>query len=275
MKKTTWDTMRRSLILVGIFSLCLAIAPMVALAFSESEDNDQDGFHNDDEDSGITIITSTGSKTYETDKNKKTIFVAIVDNSNLLEEVESDLGQDVDWLAYLKNGGLGYEVVELSGDEVDAQRNLKATLTPGTVQKAARVIINANPDSPIAGQANQGENLVDGLDEATVYVARIRNYVEKIYTDNDLPINDSIIIKYIQHTIAHEIGHTIGCRTQYSSSYGYHYAPKTKVIMDQYIWYKVKKDKVTKEPIKVVWKIGTQFSQESIEGARLASTSQP
>ena len=150
----------------------------------------------------------------------------------------------------------------LTGPQVRADRKV----SPDFDQKAVRVRISCDPNGGIAGQANYGTP--NDLDEAVVYVTRIINYVNSVYEDNGITkpanITTAIINKYIRHTIAHEIGHTLRCAPGYNLSYGYHFAPKTRVMMDQFVWCKPKRAKD-----KVVWKIGIVYSQPSIDSAAL------
>jgi hypothetical protein len=180
---------------------------------------------------------------------------------------------------------------------------LDRTVFSGSTQKAVMVTESRDITSwDVLGISNTG--LPGGLDQTTIYTDRIKNAIMKAcgctgtysvaagapyyglnctaaigstygttkcadstgVSDNVSSSAYNLTNKYIQHTIAHEIGHVLGpLAPNYDANYGgYHYMPGTNVIMDQSIYYTYSKSTNT-----TTFYIGVDFTATDKSAAHL------
>ncbi len=206
--------------------------------YLKTADRDGDGFSDYDECNGITFAgtrgTFPGSNSTTTgradrlDAGSRDLFVILVPATpsnfpdNPLEFVSNPQAQ----------GGLGVTVHVISPAQADNTRQVSLQST----QKAVRVAESLDTSNPTLLGSTSSCGTPNGLDLTTIYTARIKNFVKSI--NPGAP--QSLIDTYIKHTIAHEIGHSVGpLAPVYNSNYGgYHYKTGTKVILDQSVYYK-------------------------------------
>lgn len=209
--------------------------------YSKTGDRDGDGFSDYDECNGITFAGTVGGtfpgsnstttlRTNRLDPGSRDLFVIMVPATpsyfpgNPLEFVSNAQAQ----------GGLGVTVHVLSSEQADNNR----FVTSSSRQKAVRVTESLDTSNPTILGYTSSCGTPNGLDLTTVYTARIKNFVKSVYPGAP----QSLIDTYIKHTIAHEVGHSVGpLAPVFNSNYGgYHYKTGTNVLMDQSVYYKGK-----------------------------------
>jgi hypothetical protein len=280
-------------VLILISALALAVLPIQApvhaavdcskVISTSTTDSDLDGFTDFEECNGImlagnlfpgrTIINPATNSAYaradRLDPDTKDVFVILVQADggyfrllpNPLQYVSNPVSQ----------GGLGITVHQISKSQVLSGTVRNATST----QKAAMVTesLDAKSTNPL-GFSNTGTP--NGLDLSTIYTQRINNFIKSACgsaygTSNcadssgvyDTTNNLALTLKYIQHTIDHEVGHVLGpLAPVYNAKIGYHYVSGTNVIMDQSVYYTSKGGKVT-------FYSGTTYTSADQSGVKL------
>ena len=235
MKKRQRIKTKVGLAFLTVAALALAMVPTGAKA----QDADLDGFTDQQEMDGITLMDGT---IITTDPTIPDLFVILVQATpsnfpaNPLEFVSKPQA----------NGGLGIVTHEIPYDPA----NLDRYVSPNSLQKAVRITENLDPQGIILGYANQGTP--NGLDEAIIFTERIKNHVISTCTGADPCIDSAgnagqgLIDTYIKHTIAHEIGHMTSLAVEYNRRFGgYHYKSGSEVIMEQAVKYTDKQGTVT------------------------------
>ena len=116
-----------------------------------------------------------------------------------------------------------------------------------------------NTDDPtVLGSSTCG---TPDQDLGTVYTKRIIDHI----TDVTGSADSALVNKYIEHTIAHELGHMVGpLAPVYNANYGgYHYASDANdQIMDQAVY-------VTGADSAAVFYIGTSYTSADQAGIKL------
>jgi hypothetical protein len=231
------------------------------------------------------------------DPDHPDLFVVLVSNPTSTLMPTNPLQYFTTAMGY--NGTTGMIIHQLNVTKAPLDR----TVFSGSTQKAVMVTESRDTTSwDVLGISNTG--LPGGLDQTTIYTDRIKNAImkacgctgtysvalgapyyglnctastygtascvdstglyDKITTGSN-PTYD-LTNKYIQHTIAHEIGHVLGpLAPNYDANYGgYHYMPGTNVIMDQSIYYTYSKSTNT-----TTFYIGVDFTATDKSAAHL------
>lgn len=254
-EKEVINSMKRKMTILMLF-IMLVITVLVAqtpayavvnCAAATSADADSDGYTDIEECAGLTLLDGTvvpncGAGTGPVgclNPDAKDLFVIIVPAtpSSLLPSNP---------LAYLSALGITTHTITV------AQAGTDRSITSS--QKAVKVTESLDTSETILGIANYGTP--NGLDLATIFTARIKNFVtskctaagittcKEYYTG--LTVMDDIINHYMKNTIAHEIGHITSLTSTYNSRFGgYHYKTGSGVVMEQSCEYTSKVSTVT------------------------------
>lgn len=173
----------------------------------------------------------------------------------------------IDPLVYLRT--MPINIHQITAGQSNTDRTIIGT------QKAARITEDVTAYDPTQTNVVLGfswEGTPNTRDDATVYTGRIKGFLETTCgcqpltscasgkcCDTTGVCNMDLFYKYVQHTIAHEIGHLLKplapvSQRDYQNFGGYHYKPGTGAIMDQSVSYTIKSGKAT-------FNIGTTFTQ--------------
>jgi hypothetical protein len=156
-------------------------------------------------------------------------------------------------------GGLGIETHLIPATD---DRQVTAT------QKAARITESLDAKGEILGVAQYGTP--NGLDLATVFTERIKNFVNaqcagatSCTSSTGVSGAAAVVQLYIQHTFAHELGHMLKLAIDYNRRFGgYHYKSGSQVVMEQSVVVSSKAGRVT-------FLISTQYADPDKVGAAL------
>jgi hypothetical protein len=239
-------------LMVSFFPLVFHQSPVWAVC----PDSDNDGFCDTLESSSSNFYyngTAVPPGTFNS--NTRDVFVVIKPASG------SNYFSGITYLAYLVGlPSITFHVIPATyiNDNINDPINDRLVIS-GSTQKAIRIVedLGTGGDTNIMGISSCGTP--NGDDSATIYTQNIMTMLKGIYGSN--PIPDSVRISYIQHIIAHEIGHMIGplAAVAYSTKLGgYHYAPGSGNVMDQSVQYK-----------NANWTIGTTFTTADKNGIKL------
>jgi hypothetical protein len=199
-------------------------------------DSDNDGLSNAQELDGITLFDGTFfpgknsgfPRDQRLDPDSRDLLVILVPAAG---GYFSSLQNPLDWLQYitqsLSAGGLPIAVhaIYLPQDQSDRFVSLSSA------QKYVRVTeVLDTSNSLLLGQS-EGVGTPNGMDNTKIYTNNIRNTVYKITGNYDLANT------YVKHTIAHEVGHSIGpLRKDYVANCGgNHYCTSTSTKNPHYI----------------------------------------
>ena len=234
--------------LLLLVALAFAIVPSQATA--QDSDSDLDGFTDQQEMDGITLMDGT---VIPTDPTTPDLFVI------LRPATPSNFPTNP--LAFVSRpqaeGGLGITTHEITPLQAGADR----TVSSASPQKAVRITENLHPEGIILGYANQGTP--NDLDAAIIYTEHIKSHVNSVYGEVGTSPPVGLIDTYIKHTIAHEIGHMTSLAVDYNSRFGgYHYKSGSEVIMEQAVKYTEKKGIVT-------FYMSTEYAEPSQDGLLL------
>jgi hypothetical protein len=247
--------------------IMLAIVPATVHAAFDctvagSGDYDNDGFTDTQECTGITLAdgstiegaNSSASIARENrlDPETKDLFIIVVPLAN--GSLMANAGNLItDPTATLANVGITAHILMGSFWAMSEDRTVAQS---GSAQNAVK--ITEDPD----GTLKSGRNYLpfgdshygtpNGLDGATVWTQRIKNYVETVACPNaGDPCTDAVsgangtgavVNAYITNVIAHEVGHVMELTNVSISKYnGNHYAPGSDTVMEQSIVYKTSK----------------------------------
>jgi hypothetical protein len=172
------------------------------------------------------------------------------------------LTTDINPLAYI-SGGLNIQVHVIPSNQINDSINEPINdrlVVRGSNQKAIRITEDLTDGGDPNNMGTSSCGTPNGDDSATIYTQNIINMLTGIY-GSETQIPNEIRIKYIQHVIAHEIGHMIGplAAVKFSSKLGgYHYTPGSGNVMDQSVQYKGN-----------AWTLGTIFTTADQSGVRL------
>jgi hypothetical protein len=268
MKKSQKINTKAGLGLLMVAALVLAAFSTQAWALvdcaaspSNVADHDGDGFTDAQECGGITLYHDGSTLTMN--PNNPDLFVILIPATpsnfppNPLEFVSNPI----------TSGGLGLTTHLIPPASARSDR----LVSPDSPQKAVRITENLHPEGVILGYANQGTP--NDLDAAIIYTEHIKNHVETVcaeegttYCRNSVPFADgpaAIILIYIKHTIAHEVGHMTMLAVEYNRRFGgYHYKAGSEVVLEQAVKYTSKKGKVT-------FYISTDYAEPSQQGVQL------
>jgi hypothetical protein len=234
------------------------------------------------------------------DPDYKNLFVVLVSNPTNTLLPASPLKYLTDEIGYSSTNPSGMIINQIKVSKAPLDR----TVFTGSKQKAVMVTEGRDTTSwDVLGFSNTG--IPSGLDQATIYTDRIKYAImtacgctgtysvsagppyyglncssgsygtDKCKDSTGLydsintttkTYNYNLTNKYIQHTIAHEIGHVLGpLAPNYDANYGgYHYMPGANVLMDQSIYYTYSKSTIT-----TTFYIGTNFTASDKSAARL------
>lgn len=138
------------------------------------------------------------------------------------------------------SGGLEIATHRILATQVKtAPRNVTAT------QKAVKVSESSNVTSTtVLGTSTYGTP--NGTNNVIVYTKRIQAFIDSVCTSGITSCTDSsgqatdkaaVAIRYIKHTIAHEVGHDVSLTRTSNAAYGgYHYATGTNTVMEQSVY---------------------------------------
>jgi hypothetical protein len=176
--------------------------------------------------------------------------------------------------------GLGIVVHQITSSQVKKGSSTGRTVNfPNSNQNAVKVTDSPDMtgDLNLLGFSNTGTP--NGLDLSTIYTQRIAYFIQTVcgnlYGSSNCAAStgeygDALVQKYVLHTVNHEVAHTMGpLAPNYSSTYGYHYAPSSTSpsIMDQSVCYKTISSGST--VTSVTFYIGTAFTPADQAGVRL------
>jgi len=285
MKKAKDLKLKMVLCLTVLIILALSIPPMQALA----QDADLDGFPDSLEISGFALYDGTfyppctsnpPDRSTCVDPATRDLFVILLKGDNPMNPTYG-LGPSLipaNPLEFLSNprtaGGLGVATHIILPGKVSPQYPYPdRTVTPSSSQKAVRVTESLDPSSDKLG-VTTGQGM--GMDESTVYTAKIKSFIisvcgttnfdsgSTLCKDSTGLTGQALLDKYIKHTIAHEIGHSLSLTGKSVKNYGgYHYNATDKVEMSQSVYYT--KDSQTG----VIFYIGTGFISTDQSGFKL------
>jgi hypothetical protein len=236
--------------------LAWAVAPDVAraqVAFdcaqaSSTVDFDADGLFDRQECDGLPLpsgvrfpscVGSTLPRSACLDPRSRDLFVMLVRAA-----AGSNLPNDP--FVFVKRpqeqGGLGIETHLIPPTD---DRQVTAT------QKAVRITESLDANGEILGVAQYGTP--NGLDLATVFTERIKNFVNgqcagatSCTSSTGASGPAAIVELYIQHTFAHELGHMLQLALEYNRRFGgYHYKSGSEVVMEQSVVVSSKGGRVT------------------------------
>jgi hypothetical protein len=231
---------------------CLTVSP------TSKTDTDGDGFTDYDECRGITFAgggtfpgkNTPGRPTVRSqylDPDTKDLFVIVVRITPTLMPPKPTNAEDVAyWFEFVSNPvgqstgqfGLGFAVHEITSTQAPNRTVCPATgpnacqiptnPTPQTArQKAVRVTESPDQTADNILGYTSGCGTPTGPDLTTIYTKKIYNLLSSIGQLSQLDL-------YIKHTIAHEIGHTVGPLAPVS---GYHYeSANNNLIMDKSVY---------------------------------------
>jgi hypothetical protein len=251
------------------------------VSLTSKTDADGDGFTDYDECIGITFFGGgafPGKKAKEAnitlvrsqylDPDTKDLFVILVRKTPTLMPAKTpNTADEAYWFQYISNPmgqsvgqfGLGLAVHEITATQASTTRqvgNIACQIPTGQLarQKAVRVTESLDAtDDKILG-ITSGCGTPNGTDLTTIYTQKIYNLLSKIGQLSQLD-------QYIKHTIAHEIGHTVGPLAPVNDPIigQYHYASAdNNLIMDKSVY-----------QIGSTVYIGTQYNGGDQAGVRL------
>lgn len=222
---------------------------------NNTTDTDGDGFTDYQECVGITLYDGSRFKgrndkgtlprSQYLDPDSKDLFVVLVRAGSTLIPPKPTNAEDVAyWFEYVSNiadqitgFGLGLGVHLIGAGQVDGQRTVCPSCAKPTGQlvkqravKITESLVVPNPTDNILGFTSQS-GTPDGLDGTTVYTQKIYN----LLSGQPQAIKDL----YIKHTIAHEIGHTVGPLAPVNDkNYGanHYQSANNNLIMDQSVY---------------------------------------
>lgn len=247
--------MKRNLLIIilltTVFIMAFTMVPsevkaVVNCAAATAADADSDGFTDIEECSGLTLTDGTAVPNCSNgtgsagclNPDKKDLFVILVPAAPSLLPPNP--------LQYVP--ALGVIAHQITASQATVDRNVTST------QKAVRVTESLDTSEVTLGASNYGTP--NGLDKATIFTQRIKNFVTSTCTAagitsckeyyTGLAVMNDIINHYMKNTISHEIGHVLQLTSVYNSRYGgYHYQTGSGVIMEQSCKYTSKGGTVT------------------------------
>lgn len=243
----------------GMAEVMAQTAEELCLAQPDGADFDADGFNDFDECNGLVydpshaLLTFDGYSAYMgnpflteyLNPVKPDLFVIMVkENTTLVPDYFQE---------YLLNLGITvHEIDPVIYPEVNVDRYITVQ-----EQKAPRITEDLTPssaeDDPLGSSFRGTPN---GFDQARVYTRRIADFVDEVCLGaqvcnavlsdgSEMPYPDFVPV-YINHTIAHECGHMTKLTASYDKRFGgYHYKAGTRVVMEQFVKYTAKGNKVT------------------------------
>jgi hypothetical protein len=260
------------LIAVAVMGMSLLVSQVPAQAAvncatvlsTSRTDTDGDGFTDYNECNGITFVgggtfpgkNTPGRPTIRSqylDPDTKDLFVILVRKTPTLIPAN--------WFEYVSNPvgqfGLGFAVHEITTTQAPNRTVCTGCQKPTNqtaIQKAVKVSesLDQTADNILGYTSSCGTP--NGPDLTTIYTKKIQNLLSRINQLSQLDL-------YIKHTIAHEIGHTVGPLAPVNDpNYGaYHYqSAVNNLIMDQSVY----------ESGGIVY-IGTQYTAGDQAGVHL------
>lgn len=249
--------MHAILVAVAVMGMSLLLSQVPAQAAvdctkvlsTDKTDTDGDGITDYDECNGITFAgggTFPGYKSKGSlprsgylDPNSKDLFVIVVRTTPTLMPPKPTNAEDVAyWFQYVSNPvgqstgqfGLGIAVHEITTAQAP-NRTVCTTCGLPTGQTARQKALKISESSDQAADNTLGYTsgcgTPNGPDLTTIYTQKIYNLLSQIGQLSQLDL-------YIKHTIAHEIGHTVGPLAPVS---GYHYeSVNNNLIMDKSVY---------------------------------------
>lgn len=239
-------------IVIGLMSMFITILPakqalaVVNCASATSADSDNDGFNDQLECTGITLMDNSIFPSCRTNPNltrnlcldpdSPDLFIVLVPANpsnfpaNPLEFVSAPKA----------NGGLGIAAHAIQNSQT-FQCLPEGTIcaddrkvTSSSTQKAIRIVEDLDVSTlDIVGAAsseNQTPNAFLAL--ATIYTGRIKKNLENTYAPTGTAVPLSLTEKYIKHTIAHETGHLVKLSPVTVRGIGYHYKTGSNYELD-------------------------------------------
>jgi hypothetical protein len=258
MKKAEDLKLKMVICLTIVIILALSIPPMQALA----QDADLDGFTDSLESTGIMLRDGTiipacppnvdiATRPTCVDPATRDLFVILLKGDNTMNPTYG-LGPSLmptNPLEFLSNpktaGGLGVATHVITPTQQYPYYDRIVTSSSPT-QKAVRVTESLDPNSDKLG-VTTGQGMF--YDESTVYTMKIKNFIISVCGTNFANGNplckdstgltgQALLDKYIKHTIAHEIGHSLSLTGRSVKNYGgYHYNTTDNVEMSQSVYY--------------------------------------
>jgi hypothetical protein len=243
---------------------CASVGP------NDMTDTDKDGFTDYDECYGVTyagsgsILGSQNCTYSDTTKclnpDKPDLFVIWVPAAGGYFDTLYTMNP----LEFI-SGGLGIVTHILAPNQAGADRTVCQSCAIPTDQSIRQKAVRVTEDLDVStldvfGQSNDGGTPND-LDAGRVFTKRIHDYLYILDGNNEPP--PDVVYRYMKHTIAHEIGHSIKLRAKYTRNYGgYHYKSGTGWVMDQAI-------SCPRNGTSVDLNIGTQFAPEDRTGTSM------
>jgi hypothetical protein len=257
------------LFLIGLTIFAFPLFFQGGKIWAACTDSDKDGICDDLESaSNVTLYNGASypadiTGAVKLDPNFRDIFVVVKKATDFVGGNKTYLTSDIDPLAYV-NQSLGGKIkVHLIpftqiNDKINDIYNDRLVIQ-GSSQKAIRIVedLSSGSDPNIMGISSCGTP--NGDDSATIYTQNIINLLAGIY-GSELAIPSDVRKKYIQHIIAHEIGHMIGplAPTYVAKLGGNHYTAGSNTVMDQFVKYK-----------SGIWTIGSTFTTADQNGVKL------
>jgi hypothetical protein len=273
--------------------VCLTVLIMMVFPASAilAQDADLDGFSDAQELNGITLLdgnlfpgkNSINPNTNQPyaradrlDPDSRDFFVILLLGNNPLNPTYNPNISLIPTnpLEFVSNpqtaGGLGVatHVITPSSQYPYANRTVTSS-SPS--QKAVRVTESLDSTSSDTLGVTTGQGM--SMDESTVYTVRITNFIKNLCGNafgttncraSTGEIGQVLIDKYVKHTIAHEIGHSLSLTGRSVKSYGgYHYNATDNVEMSQSVYYTKDSQGV------VIFYIGTGFKSTDQSGFKL------
>ncbi len=233
-----------------------AAVDCATVSATSKTDTDGDGFTDYDECRGITFAgggTFPGKNTANrpTDRSQyldpdtKDLFIIVARKTPTLMPPKPTNAEDVAyWFEYVSHPvgqstgqfGLGFAVHEITATNAATDRTVcpKTGSTACQIptgqtarQKAVKISesLDQTADNTLGYTSSCGTP--NGPDLTTVYTQKIYNLLSRIGQQSQVDL-------YIKHTIAHEIGHTVGPLAPVS---GYHYeSANNNLIMDKSVY---------------------------------------